>query len=236
MTQGIILEGGGRSEIHLCQILLLRLPISRQLNIDLASITIDRTSVYSDPESLLAPQSQFKGRSKMPASDAGGQEGGATAGIGFAFGSTEEDQVSIPIIESLDAGQKRTSQRAELLAATAASDYMVDADRLNEPLAKKRHKKATAASAEKTWVIATDSEYVVKGMTEWLPEWKENNLRTNRGTKPANLDLFLRLDEALAVEERKQDVKIGFWHVPREYNKVADRLAKEAAQLGDPER
>ena len=24
----------------------------------------------------------------------------------------------------------------------------------------------------KSWVIATDSEYVVKGMTEWLPAWK----------------------------------------------------------------
>lgn len=45
----------------------------------------------------------------------------------------------------------------------------------------------------------------------------------------------MRLDEALAVEEAKQDVKIGFWHVPREYNTIADRLAKEAAQLGDPE-
>ena len=22
------------------------------------------------------------------------------------------------------------------------------------------------------WVVTTDSEYVVKGMTEWLPKWK----------------------------------------------------------------
>lgn len=25
---------------------------------------------------------------------------------------------------------------------------------------------------KKVWIIATDSEYVVKGMTEWLPTWK----------------------------------------------------------------
>ena len=27
---------------------------------------------------------------------------------------------------------------------------------------------------DKAWVIATDSEYVVKGMTEWLQSWKVN--------------------------------------------------------------
>ena len=25
---------------------------------------------------------------------------------------------------------------------------------------------------ERNWIIATDSEYVVRGMTEWLPTWK----------------------------------------------------------------
>lgn len=29
------------------------------------------------------------------------------------------------------------------------------------------------------------------------------------------------------------DVQIGLWYVPREYNQVADRLAKAAAALGD---
>lgn len=64
---------------------------------------------------------------------------------------------------------------------------------------------------------------------------QNNNLRTKRNTKPANLDLFLRLDAALTAEENKQAVKIGFWHVPREYNTLADGLAKDASQLGDPE-
>ncbi|KAL9028154.1 MAG: hypothetical protein Q9196_003436 [Gyalolechia fulgens] len=79
------------------------------------------------------------------------------------------------------------------------------------------------------WIIATDSEYVVKGMTEWLPRWKSNNFRTSQNTKPANLDLFLQLDAALTAEEVAQDVNIGFWHVAR------DALAKMAAQEGDPQ-
>ena len=53
--------------------------------------------------------------------------------------------------------------------------------------------------------------------------------------KPTNLDLFLRLDEELAAQEAKKDVTIGFWHISREYNTIADGLAKKAALEGDPE-
>lgn len=63
---------------------------------------------------------------------------------------------------------------------------------------------------------------------------KNNKMRNSRKVKPANLDLFLQLDAALTIEEMK-GAKIGFWHVPREYNSTADTLAKQAAQLGDPE-
>lgn len=52
---------------------------------------------------------------------------------------------------------------------------------------------------------------------------------------PANLDLFLYLDEELTAAEMKLNVKIGFWHVRREYNRIADGLAKKAALEGDPE-
>lgn len=63
---------------------------------------------------------------------------------------------------------------------------------------------------------------------------KNNKFRNNRNVKPGNLDLFLQLDAALTNEEIK-GVKIGFWHVRREYNTMADTLAKQAAQLGDLE-
>ncbi|KAI4117238.1 MAG: hypothetical protein LQ338_007585 [Usnochroma carphineum] len=131
----------------------------------------------------------------------------------------------------------------ELLAALEGLRFMVEADRLNstdadgEPKNKKRKtgRKPSPRDSGKSWIIATDSQYVVKGITEWLPSWKNNNLRTNRDTKPSNLDLFLKLDEELTAEETKQDVKIGFWHVRREYNTIADGLAKKAALDGEPE-
>lgn len=172
-----------------------------------------------------------------------GQQG-ATAGIGLACGTDTEGQRSIPVTDTVDPGQKRTSQRAELLAAIAGLQYMVDNKHLHvietlEPGSRKEKKlrrkgmEPPPKDSKDQWIIATDSEYVVKGMTEWLPKWKTNKFRTNHNTKPANLDLFLQLDAALEIEEVKQDVLVGFWHISREYNTIADALAKKAAQDGD---
>ena len=97
---------------------------------------------------------------------------GATAGIGIAYGEETWTQETIPITSLIDPGQKRTSQRAELLAALAALRYMAEADRLNAEKAKTKDRSHGPGDSEKAWVIATDSEYVVKGMTEWLRTWK----------------------------------------------------------------
>ena len=97
---------------------------------------------------------------------------GATAGIGIAGGEEPSNQLAQPITSSLDPGQKRTSQRAELLAALAALAYMAEADRLNEEKVEKKDRDDRLRDSHKAWVIATDSEYVVKGMTEWLRTWK----------------------------------------------------------------
>ena len=102
-------------------------------------------------------------------------QAGATAGIGVACGEEDIDQRSIAITDDLDPGQRRTSQRAELLAALAGLDYLTEAHELYHDDEKKEgRKRQKLSSEEKTsaWVIATDSEYVVKGMTEWLPTWK----------------------------------------------------------------
>ena len=108
---------------------------------------------------------------------------GATAGIGIARGEKAASQQAIPITRLVDENSKRTSQRAELLAALAGLEHMVEVDRLNagnENKLKKQKKtkgrKHGLRDAEKALIIATDSEYVVKGMTEWLPAWKVSPL------------------------------------------------------------
>ena len=44
----------------------------------------------------------------------------------------------------------------------------------------------------------------------------------------------MKLDTMLSKQERKTNVKIGFWHVLRQFNTIADGLAKKAAEDGDP--
>jgi ribonuclease HI len=97
------------------------------------------------------------------------------------------------------------------------------------------------------WVVNTDSEYVVKGMTKWLPTWKvggpvssvpsadlvplqSNSMRASNGRRPDNLDLFLRLESLITDRKQNKGIAICFWWIPRVYNTIADGLAEEGAK------
>ncbi|KAK0195052.1 ribonuclease H-like domain-containing protein [Armillaria mellea] len=137
---------------------------------------------------------------------------GATAGIGIFMGSC------IPIDDALDPGTEKTSQRAELLAALQGLEKL-------QPIAREDD---SGPVTRPQWIIASDSEYVVLGMTKWLSKWKTKGMRTSQGKRPANLDLYLKLDEAVSCVE-KEGIDVGFWIIPRELNK-ADELAKKATK------
>ncbi|KAK0437948.1 ribonuclease H-like domain-containing protein [Desarmillaria tabescens] len=167
----------------------------------------------------------------------------ATAGIGIVMGSSESNQWSIPIDDTLDPGAKRTSQRAELLAALEGLEMMrmryFETD-VEEYRNMKRHELRTFKThnardssglvTRPQWIIASDSENVVLGMTEWLPKWKRKGMRTSQGKRSANLDLYLKLDEAISFVERK-GIDVGFWKIPRELNTNADEVAKMASRV-----
>ncbi|SJK97113.1 uncharacterized protein ARMOST_00363 [Armillaria ostoyae] len=166
----------------------------------------------------------------------------ATAGIGIVMGNGERYTWSIPIDDILDPGTQKTSQRAELLAALQGLEklrmqhFETDAGEYRN---EKRHELQTFKThntrgdsgpvTHPQWIIASDSEYVVLGMTKWLPKWKTKGMRTSQGKRPANLDLYLKLDEAVSSVE-KEGIDVGFWIIPRELNK-ADELAKKATRV-----
>ncbi|KAJ4253903.1 hypothetical protein NW762_010301 [Fusarium torreyae] len=111
----------------------------------------------------------------------------------------------------------QTSNRAELRAVLGALRF--------------RHWKGEGCT---TLVIATDSEYVVKGATEWVPGWLRKGWKTSAGGQVKNKDLW----EALLGEMERWDtygMKIQFWRIPREWNVDADVKAKEAAGRNDVE-
>jgi ribonuclease HI len=74
--------------------------------------------------------------------------------------------------------------------------------------------------------IYTDSVYVMKGMTEWLPQWKERNWRTAGRQAVKNVDLWQRLEQVLVSHTVKWKWVKGHSGVPE--NERADELARLA--------
>jgi ribonuclease HI len=73
--------------------------------------------------------------------------------------------------------------------------------------------------------IHTDSEYVKKGISEWIRGWKRNGWRTSTKQPVKNAELWQRLDAAQARHE-------VHWHWVRGHaghteNERADELARE---------
>ena len=60
--------------------------------------------------------------------------------------------------------------------------------------------------------LFTDSEYVRKGLCEWMAKWKDNGWQRGRGrdTSPVkNLDLWRRLDELTARQQRGEGIDLS---------------------------
>jgi ribonuclease HI len=76
-------------------------------------------------------------------------------------------------------------------------------------------------------VVASDSEYIVHGICEYVFSWTSRNWRTGRRTPVANKDLWERLISVVEKWE-KAGVMVQFYLVRRNLNTEADRLAKEA--------
>jgi ribonuclease HI len=77
--------------------------------------------------------------------------------------------------------------------------------------------------------LFTDSVYVGKGLSEWLPKWKANGWRRREGKRwaaIANEELWRRLDALLANHEIKYTRVAG--HSGHVENDRVDQLAVEA--------
>ena len=73
--------------------------------------------------------------------------------------------------------------------------------------------------------LFTDSEYLKKGITEWMPAWKRRNWR-RKGGKLANVDLWMKLDEEISRHEINWRWVRG--HAGNVYNERVDQLARKA--------
>ncbi|MDR2150081.1 MAG: ribonuclease HI [Spirochaetaceae bacterium] len=74
--------------------------------------------------------------------------------------------------------------------------------------------------------VFSDSQYVIKGITEWIGMWKYNAWKASNKQPVKNKDLWQRLDQV----SRQFNVE-WYWvkgHDGCEYNELCDRAAKAA--------
>ncbi|HWV16660.1 MAG TPA: ribonuclease HI [Cellvibrio sp.] len=77
-------------------------------------------------------------------------------------------------------------------------------------------------------VLTTDSQYVRKGITEWLSGWKRNGWRTAAKQPVKNADLWQRLDEQ--NQRHQVDWRWVRGHTGHRENEIADSLANRGIE------
>ncbi len=100
-----------------------------------------------------------------------------------------------------------TNNRMELMAAISALE---------------------ALTRESEVVITTDSTYVLKGITEWVPGWKSRGWKTASKQPVKNVDLWQRLDEAVRQHQVRWEWVKG--HNGHPENERADELARRGIE------
>lgn len=76
--------------------------------------------------------------------------------------------------------------------------------------------------------MTTDSQYVLKGITEWIPNWKRRGWRTADNKPVKNADLWQQLEASMSRHKVE-----WFWvrgHVGHPENELADQLANRGIE------
>jgi ribonuclease HI len=73
--------------------------------------------------------------------------------------------------------------------------------------------------------LHTDSQYVMKGITQWISGWKARGWKTADKSPVKNVDLWQRLDAARA--RHTVDWRWIKGHAGHEHNEHADELARQ---------
>ncbi|MBN8482280.1 MAG: ribonuclease HI [Xanthomonadales bacterium] len=77
-------------------------------------------------------------------------------------------------------------------------------------------------------VLTTDSQYVMRGVEEWMPRWIAKGWRTAAGDPVKNRDLWERLAQAVAAHAVRWSWVRG--HAGHVENERVDALARAAAE------
>ncbi|KAI4924709.1 hypothetical protein J4E85_007826 [Alternaria conjuncta] len=115
----------------------------------------------------------------------------------------------------LDKSLPQTSTRAEIEALIQALDVI-------------RYVTDIHFTRRSRVIIATDSSFLVKAMTQWMERWIENDGVGTNGEPVAHFQVLKKIHDLLNEMERSDEARsreIWLWHVPREMNRDADGIA-----------
>jgi len=118
------------------------------------------------------------------------------------------------IAEKWGAEKSTTNNRMELMAVISALEYLLG---VQAPACNSKTEKVT---------VYTDSQYVQKGMTIWIKDWKSRGWKTSGKDPVKNQDLWQRLD-TLATEFSINWVWVK-GHAGNRYNERCDLLTQKA--------
>ena len=77
--------------------------------------------------------------------------------------------------------------------------------------------------------LYTDSQYVRRGILEWLPQWKARGWKTADKKPVKNAELWQRLDAALKPHQVRWHWVKG--HAGHDENERADQLARDGVAM-----
>ncbi len=102
-----------------------------------------------------------------------------------------------------------TNNRMEMQAAIAALDYL-------------RNWQKQSGQSD-TITLHTDSQYVIKGITQWIKGWKRKGWKNAQGKPVLNKDLWQAMDELNGLDVRWQYVR---GHAGNPGNERCDQIAR----------
>ena len=129
------------------------------------------------------------------------------------MGNGEEPVI---LAEEWGAEKSTTNNRMELLAVINAL----------KALSTPRRTEDSPPLPTPQLTLYTDSQYVQKGISEWIHNWKRNSWRTSDKKPVKNQDLWLELDTLAAVFSITWKWVKG--HAGNEYNERCDALTQRA--------
>ena len=122
------------------------------------------------------------------------------------------------IAENHGAEEMTTNNRMELMAVISALKFLNEKSEYSG--------QPGAIQATGGMAVYTDSQYVQKGITEWILKWKRNSWKTSDKKPVKNQDLWQELDSLSGLFSPKWEWVKG--HAGNIYNERCDELTQKA--------